>query len=178
MRSFALLTSLSVALLVAGCGESPSPVAPQAATDIPTPVDVQAAADASAEADAQAGEAGAQRDQAGAQTDTESPEDQPRFIAYDTAPVLQNREVVARRIEELYPPRLREAGVGGVVNVWLYISETGVVEETEVNRSSGVDELDAAATTLAKDMVFRPAANAGEPVGVWVSIPISFSRSR
>jgi protein TonB len=65
-----------------------------------------------------------------------------------------------------------------VVNVWLYISEAGVVEKAEVNRSSGVDELDAAATTLAKDMVFRPAANAGEPVGVWVSIPISFSRSR
>jgi len=140
---------LLTALLLAGCGEATtSPVAPESSA--PT-------APAAAEATATEG---------------------PRFIAYDTPPRLTNSGEVARRMEQLYPAELKEAMVGGVVTVWLYIDEVGRVTDARVNRSSGVDELDTAGVTLARDMVFRPASHEGDPVAVWVSVPVSFAVNR
>lgn len=143
----AIPLSLLLSAALTACGEgAPSPVAPP---DVPTaPAVVEAA---------------------GSETPTG-----PRFIPYDTAPRLRNSADVRVRLNELYPPLLREAGVGGTVNTWLFISESGTVERAQVNQSSGSDELDAAALELATEMVFTPAENRGEPVSVWVSIPITF----
>jgi TonB family protein len=102
----------------------------------------------------------------------------PRFIPYDVQPVLQNRREVGRVLEREYPPLLKESGIGGVVNVWLYIDEQGNVADREVNQSSGYDALDAAALEVADVMQFSPAQNRDKVTAVWVSIPITFTVGR
>ncbi|MDT8368974.1 MAG: energy transducer TonB [Longimicrobiales bacterium] len=102
----------------------------------------------------------------------------PRFIPFDVSPVLQNRGEVARVLQREYPPILRESGIGGVVTVWFYIDENGVVQERQVNQSSGYDAFDAAALEVADVMKFSPAQNRDKRTAVWVSIPITFSVGR
>jgi len=139
-------------LAVAGCGETlPSPVAPPEVPTAPAAATAQSAGVASADTG------------------------EPRFIPYDTPPRLTNAPHIRERIQELYPQQLKEAGVGGSVNVWLFIGDDGVVERSQVNQSSGTEQLDEAAVTLAREMVFTPASNDGTPVSVWVSIPVTFS---
>ncbi len=148
MRAHLLLSA--GLLTLAGCGEaSVSPVAPPQVPTAPAPASAEAA----------------------------QAEDGPQFIPFDTPPRLTNSDHVRARIQDLYPPLLREAGVGGSANVWLFISETGTVDQAELNQTSGADELDAAAVELAKEMLFLPAAHEGKPVAVWVSIPITFRNS-
>lgn len=136
-------------LALAACAEaSISPVGPEAA---PTTAP-QAAVTAEASAD-----------------------DEPRFTPYDVPPRLTNADEVSRQIQALYPEELKEAGVGGMANVWLFIGEDGEVRDAKLNRTSGVDELDAAAVELTQSMVFTPAQNRDRAVAVWVQIPVTFT---
>lgn len=146
---FAYLTAFAAtALIFTACAEAPTaPVQPEAGLAPPT--QTQASADA--------------------------PKDgEPRFIPYNTPPRLRNSDHVRQRLQELYPSELREAGVAGVANVWLFIDEEGAVRESKLNRSSGSTDLDDAAVTLASEMRFQPAEHDGKPVAVWVQIPVSF----
>src|SRR6056297_1756610 len=137
-------------LLLAACSEAPTaPVVPEPAPPPP--------ADAAAVMNADAGD------------------DQPRFIPYDTPPSLQNAREVRRALQDLYPSELKEAGVGGVVNVWLYIDEAGAVQDAQVSRSSGAEGLDAAALELAQTMNFESAKHRDQPVAVWIQIPVTFA---
>lgn len=99
----------------------------------------------------------------------------PRHIPYDTPPRLQNRDEVRSALAEAYPAALREEGVGGTVTLWILIDETGAVRNVQVQESSGLPELDAAAGEVARLMRFAPAENAGERTAVWVSQPITFA---
>lgn len=90
-------------------------------------------------------------------------------------PELANRAVVARELVDAYPPKLRDAGIGGSPFVWFHIDEPGRVVEAEVSRSSGRFELDAAALRVARAMQFSPAERDGEAVAAWVEIPIRFT---
>lgn len=90
-------------------------------------------------------------------------------------PRLANRSHVARLLESYYPPDLRELGVGGEVMVWFHIDEEGVVTFKQVERTSGECKLDAAALLVSDRMRFEPAVARGEPIPVWVAIPIVFS---
>jgi len=92
-------------------------------------------------------------------------------------PEETNRSEVARALEREYPPLLRDAGIGGRVVVWFFINEEGVVENTEINESSGQDALDQAALRVAEVMEFTPALNRDEQVPVWISLPITFQTS-
>jgi protein TonB len=98
----------------------------------------------------------------------------PTFTPYTVSPDLRNRDEVARALEREYPPLLRDAGLGGKVNVWLFINEEGIVQNTRVNESSGHPSLDEAALKVAGVMRFTPALNRDKKVPVWVSIPITF----
>ena len=98
----------------------------------------------------------------------------PSFTPFTVAPQVQNREEVARALEREYPSLLRDAGVGGKVDVWIRISEGGKVEKVQVNSSSGQPALDEAALKVAQVIKFSPAMNRDKAVPVWVSIPITF----
>ena len=100
--------------------------------------------------------------------------DRPTFVAYDTPPVLQNTAEIQQVLERAYPTDLRDAGIGGQVELWLYVDLTGAVVNHEIKMSSDNDALDRAAAEVAQQMRFRPASNQGEPTAVWVSQWVSF----
>ena len=92
-------------------------------------------------------------------------------------PKLTNRPEVGAAIVKGYPENLRKAGIGGEVVVWIRISESGSVEDVQINNSSGHPALDQAAIRVGQTMQFSAAMNRDKPVSVWVSIPITFSVS-
>ena len=69
---------------------------------------------------------------------------------------------------------LKEAGIGGTVRVYFFISDEGTVLSRLIDQSSGNPALDDAAMAVADVYRFRPAENRGTRVPVWVSFPITF----
>jgi protein TonB len=99
----------------------------------------------------------------------------PTFTPYTVRPDIKNRADVARALEREYPPLLRDAGIGGTVQVWFFIDEEGRVQRTQVNESSGHKALDDAAIQVANIIEFTPALNRDKRVPVWISLPITFT---
>jgi protein TonB len=102
----------------------------------------------------------------------------PSFTPYEIAPEVTNVAQVRQALTREYPAVLRDAGVGGTVIVWFYISDQGVVENVQVNQSSGVEQLDQAAINVSRTFEFTPAINQNRPVAVWISIPITFQTTQ
>jgi len=109
-----------------------------------------------------------------ARAESRAIDEAPAFTPFTVAPTLKNRDDIARALEREYPPMLRDAGIGGSVNVWLFIDEQGQVQDVRINKSSGFEALDDAALRVGSRMEFTPALNRDERVVVWVSIPITF----
>ena len=99
----------------------------------------------------------------------------PTFTPFTVRPDIKNRDAVARAMEREYPPLLRDAGIGGTVNVWFFIDEEGAVVRNLVNESSGHKALDDAALKVADIIEFTPALNRDKRVPVWISLPITFT---
>jgi TonB family protein len=100
--------------------------------------------------------------------------DRPSFIPYDTPPSLRNRAAVTALLQRYYPRNLKDAGIGGRVELWLYIDEQGRVEKSEVRTSSGNALLDDAAKQVAAEMQFTPAKNRDKVTAVWVQQWVTF----
>lgn len=90
------------------------------------------------------------------------------------APRLLNAAEVQQALEWLYPESLRQAGIGGVVGVLLWIDEEGTVVQARLSESSGFEALDRAALQVVDRMRLSPALNRDRPVRVMVSIPLRF----
>ncbi len=101
----------------------------------------------------------------------------PTFTPYTVAPWLKNTQQVARALQREYPGALRSAGIGAQVLIWLFIDETGKVQQTVLKTSSGFETLDAAAMRVAMLMEFTPALNRDRNVPVWVAVPVDFKVS-
>lgn len=102
------------------------------------------------------------------------PSDRPSFIPYDTPPAMTNRGEVTQLLQRYYPRNLKDAGVGGRVELWLYVNEQGRVEKSEVKTSAGNALLDDAAQRVASEMRFTPAKNRDKVTAVWVSQWVTF----
>ncbi|WP_420634351.1 energy transducer TonB [Candidatus Palauibacter sp.] len=102
------------------------------------------------------------------------PANRPTVIPYDTNPVLLNQAEVLRVLEREYPRTLKEAGIEGRVELWLYLTEDGIVEKVEIKTSSGNPLLDEAARKVAPTMTFSPAMNRDRVTAVWVSQWVTF----
>ncbi len=98
----------------------------------------------------------------------------PGFTPMTVRPEIRNRSEVQQALMRLYPPILRDAGIGGRVVVWFFISEEGRVLERRVSESSGRVQLDAAALEVADVFRFSPALNREQVVQVWIQLPITF----
>ena len=96
------------------------------------------------------------------------------FTPYTVAPTITNRDEVFRVLDREYPQALKNAGIGGTVQVAFHIDEQGRVLETRLEASSGFERLDEAAVRVADVMRFTPAINRENPVAVWVAFPIVF----
>lgn len=99
----------------------------------------------------------------------------PVFTPYTTKPDYINAADVRRALEREYPPLLRDAGIGGTVQIWFFIDERGAVKNQVIQTSSGSEALDEAALRVAPVFEFTPAENRGAPVPAWVSLPITFT---
>jgi periplasmic protein TonB len=73
-----------------------------------------------------------------------------------------------------YPEELWDAGVEGETLLEVHVSETGTVDSTRVERSSGYPAFDSAAVAGARDLRFEPARRGDEPVSVRVLLPVQF----
>lgn len=100
--------------------------------------------------------------------------ERPTFTPFTVAPDILNRGEIVRALVANYPPFLRDAGIGGVVKVFFFIDEKGVVRSTRIDKSSGYELLDEAALEVAGLYRFSPALNRDTEVPVWVSFPIEF----
>lgn len=98
----------------------------------------------------------------------------PTFTPFTVAPQIMNRQEVIRAMEREYPPLLRDAGIGGTVNVYFFIDEEGRVQDFRIDESSGHQALDEAALAVADVYQFSAALNRDKKVPVWVSFPITF----
>ncbi len=99
----------------------------------------------------------------------------PHFTPMTVAPRILNQDEVVNALIRDYPPLLRDAGIGGSVQVWFFIDEQGRVRKRQIDKSSGYPGLDAAALKIADIMRFSPALNRERKVSVWVSLPITFT---
>ena len=101
--------------------------------------------------------------------------DQPVFTPMTVRPEIKDRRAALRIVERNYPKLLKDAGIGGKVNVWVFIDANGAVQNSQVQQSSGNSALDDAALKSAQDFTFTPALNRDKRVPVWISIPITFA---
>ena len=85
-----------------------------------------------------------------------------------------NEPEVTRILEREYPRTLMDMGVGGRVELWLYVTEDGTVGNFEVRTSSGNQLLDEAAGKVVQAMKFTPAKNRDKVTAVWVSQVVTF----
>ncbi len=100
--------------------------------------------------------------------------DHPVFTPMTVRPEITNVREVIQAMEQAYPKVLRDAGIGGRVVVWFFLTETGEVADTRISQSSGNPALDDAALSVANIYEFTPALNVDRPVPVWVQYPITF----
>lgn len=97
-----------------------------------------------------------------------------RFVPTMVAPQLTNADEVERELRRTYPSILRDAGIGGDVDVNLWLDENGVIVKAEIGRGSGYELLDEAALKVVDAMRLTPAQNRGLPVRVIVTVPVRF----
>lgn len=105
---------------------------------------------------------------------TRGPSTNSAFVVVSVMPVLLDPDGFQRELMRVYPPSLRNAGIGGVVTLMLEVAIDGSVSRATVGTSSGYPLLDDAALKLAPGMRFRPAMNRDQAVSVLVSIPVEF----
>lgn len=105
---------------------------------------------------------------------TEDVRDRPVYVMRDVEPRLQNAAEIRALLEKLYPPQLKEAGIGGRVILWVFVEEDGSPGTCQVHESSGYGAFDRTAQEIAARMRFSPAMCRDRPVGVWIAQPIDF----
>jgi TonB family protein len=113
-----------------------------------------------------------EREQVPAQVATAEP---PTFTPYDVKPELLDAASARRLLAEHYPPMLRGAGIGGTTVLWVFIDEQGAVTRTRLVEGSGHTALDEAAEVVMRGFRFAPARHRGQPVPVWIQLPIRFA---
>jgi protein TonB len=92
----------------------------------------------------------------------------------DLPPLLKDDRLTAWDRERYYPEDLRRAGIGGRVDLKLFVEPTGQVDRVSVVATSGHPRLDRAAVQIGRHMRFLPALNRDRNVGVWVAQTICF----
>ena len=94
----------------------------------------------------------------------------PRFGDYV---FVEDLPEVIERVAPDYPTWAREKGVEGTVMVQALVGKDGRVKDTMVVKS--IPMLDDYAIAAVKQWRFKPARTKGEPVAVWVGVPVKFS---
>ncbi|MDH3427732.1 MAG: energy transducer TonB [Gemmatimonadota bacterium] len=104
------------------------------------------------------------------------PSEVPSYIPRDVEPRLLNADELIEMARQRFPEGLRQAGVRGEVGVFFFVSEHGDVTNAVVQSSCGYEQLDRVALEVARAGKFEPAMIRDVPVGVWIVMPIHFTR--
>jgi TonB family protein len=102
----------------------------------------------------------------------------PELRGMQVAPEVRNRSEVLRLLETEYPPLLRDAGIGGTVQLRVHVDAEGNVAQVELAEPSGHEALDQAALRVGERFVFAPALSDGQRVPVRIEIPLTFRAAR
>lgn len=94
-----------------------------------------------------------------------------RFGSAKGLPVLQTTEMPFA-----YPADLWRDGIEGEVVLRVHITEAGVVDSVEIEKSSGHPELDEIALRGAQELRYQPAVEDEQPIAVWAILPVLFQR--
>lgn len=104
-------------------------------------------------------------------TSREEDPDIDEFVAVEKDPVFDYEEL-KKRVK--YPDLARRNGIEGKVVVGALVGKDGRIEQTKIV-SSDNEVLNAAAIAAVKPTICTPAKQNGNPVKVWLRIPINFS---
>ena len=77
----------------------------------------------------------------------------------------------------VYPEELWDRDVEGQAVVMVHVTTEGDVDSAYVRTTSGYEAMDAAAIDGAKQLRFRPGRRGDDPVGVWVRVPVRFTKA-
>lgn len=77
------------------------------------------------------------------------------------------------KVPPQYPQSARENGIQGTVIIQALVGRDGHVQDARIAHS--IPGLDDAALTCVRQWEFKPASNKGQPVAVWVAIPVKFT---
>ncbi len=94
-------------------------------------------------------------------------------------PRVRNRNAVSRRIDDAlagHPNVTKLPDRQRTVLVWVHVGRNGRILKAEVHKTSGRLEVDRIALDAVSVALFDPALLDGEPVAVWVSLPIIVQR--
>lgn len=104
--------------------------------------------------------------------------EEPVFTPYEVRPEIKDVGRALEIVQRHWPPLLQEAGIGGRVELLVFIDEAGRVKNHRVQTSSGRGALDEAAVAalyeIGQSVGFRPAINRDRAVPVWIRLPIVF----
>jgi TonB family protein len=93
----------------------------------------------------------------------------------ETQPSVANAADVQHSIAREYPRLLRDAGVSGTATIRMRVLPDGRVDRGSVHvENTTHDAFSRAAVAVAAVMRFTPARLNGEPVPVWVTLPVTF----
>jgi TonB family protein len=85
---------------------------------------------------------------------------------------VDEKPVILRDAQPIYPPSAIDAGVEGTVVVTVVVDKNGLVTDATV--FSSIPQLDNAALQAARGKVYTPGQIAGSPVNTRMNIPINF----
>jgi protein TonB len=88
-------------------------------------------------------------------------------VDFDVAPELVSMD------PPTYPAKAKDAGVEGIVLVRVLVGADGLAKDVHILQS--IPLLDPSAADAAWTAVFKPALYMGEPVALWMVIPIEFN---
>ena len=95
------------------------------------------------------------------------------FVKYDEAPEPVGGFAALQK-HVVYPEIARKAGIEGRVIINVLVNKSGQVDSVTVLKSLGESGCDQAAINAVKAVQWRPAQYKGEPVSVWVGMPVIF----
>ena len=75
-----------------------------------------------------------------------------------------------------YPLSLWDQAIEGETLLRVLVTEEGSVDSVEIFESSGHPAFDSAAVAGVINLQFDPATQDGESIGVWVTLPVQFSK--
>ncbi len=90
------------------------------------------------------------------------------------ARILMASPLYRRNPPPKYPRRARWKGYEGTVVLDVLVDESGTVKDLKVFESSGYELLDKSALTSVQKWLFTPGTKDGNPIGVWVRIPVRY----